>query len=479
MHNSHIVIDPVTRIEGHAKITLRLDDAGAVDDARFHITEFRGFEDFCRGRPVWEMPGITARTCGICPMSHLIASSKAGDAIMAVAVPPAGERLRRLANLGQIIQSHALSFFHLSAPDLLLGMDAAPERRNVFALMQDEPELVRRGIRLRQFGQEVNAAVSGKRIHGTDVVDGGISEPLTEQQRADLAGWIDEATSSASLAIERFAGLLDRFTREVASFGAFPSLFLSHCSPDGRWEHYGGGLRVVDADGAIVVDQFDPADYRTYLGEHTNRDSYLKSPYWRPLVDGDDLLPGMYRVGPLARLNVCESFGTPLADAALREYRERAGRIVTSSFYYHYARLIEVLAGVELIAELLEHPGITDTHVRAEAGVNRLRGVGASEAPRGTLFHDYTVDEHGLIQNVNMLIATGQNNLAMNRAVLQIAREFVNGEKIGEGVLNRLEAGIRAFDPCLSCSTHALGQMPFLVRVVDAEGGLVTQLRRD
>lgn len=478
MHNT-VVIDPVTRIEGHAKITLHLDDGGSVADARFHVTEFRGFEEFCRGRPVWEMPAITARTCGICPMSHLIASSKAGDAIMAVQPPPAAVRLRVLANLGQIIQSHALSFFHLSAPDLLLGMDADPADRNVFALMAKEPDVVRGGIRLRQFGQEVNAAVSGRRIHGPRIVDGGVAEALSADDRRALAAWTDEARDTTLDSIRRFTDLLDDFDREVASFGSFPTMFLGHVTADGRWESYDGGLRVVDAEGAIVADHLDPTEYRTWIGEQSNGDSFLKSPYWRDAATDDDVTAGMYRVGPLARLNVCEAFGTPLADAALAEYRQRGGRIVTSSFYYHYARLIEVLACVEMVAQMLDDPDITDRHVRAQAGVNRLRGVGASEAPRGTLFHDYTVDEHGLVQSVNMVIATGQNNLAMNRAVLQIAREFVNGGGVADGVLNRLEAGIRAFDPCLSCSTHALGQMPFVVDIVDPDGATLRQLRRD
>ncbi len=478
MHGTH-VIDPVTRIEGHAKITLRLDEQGTVDDARFHVTEFRGFEDFCRGRPVTEMPALTARTCGICPVSHLLASAKAGDAILAVAIPPAAERLRRLANLGQIVQSHALSFFHLSAPDLLLGMDAAPASRNLFGLAASEPEVARRGIRLRQFGQEIIEAVSGRRIHGSGIVAGGVAQPLSEETRAALRGWVGEARTAAADTLDLFVGLLDGFAREVDSFGRFPSLYLAHCGADGTWEHYGGGLRVMDEDGNVVADGMDPADYRSFLGEWGNEDSYLKSPYWKALASDDDPMPGIYRVGPLARLNVCDAMGTPEADAALAAYRERAGRVASSSFYYHYARLIEVLGCVEQIDGLLADDAITDPHVRADAGINRSRGVGASEAPRGTLFHDYEVDAHGVITGVNMLIATGQNNLAMNRTVLQIAREFVTGPEIPDGVLNRIEAGIRAFDPCLSCSTHALGQMPFFVRVVGPDGSPLAEVRRD
>lgn len=474
-----IVIDPVTRIEGHAKITLRLDEAGAVDDARFHVTEFRGFEEFCRGRPVFEMPSITARTCGICPVSHLLASAKAGDAILAVSIPPAALAQRRLANLGQIIQSHSLSFFHLSAPDLLLGMDGDPEHRNVFGLMAEAPDIARRGIRLRKFGQEVIAAVTGRRVHGPWIVPGGVRNPLPPETRETIGALVPEARQAAADTVAEFTELLDRFGPEVETFGTFDSLFLGHCAPDGTWENYGGGLRAVDAAGTVVVDGLDPARYRDVIGEWGNADSYLKSPYWKPLVDGDDPMPGVYRVGPLARLNVCDRFGAPLADEALTEFRERAGGIARSSFFFHYARLIEVLGCVELIDALLDDPVLLDTHVRARAGINATHAVGASEAPRGTLFHEYTVDDDGLITSVNMVIATGQNNLAMNRTVTQIAQAFVNGADVTEGALNRVEAGIRAFDPCLSCSTHALGQMPMLVEITDHRGQLIAVARRD
>jgi NAD-reducing hydrogenase large subunit len=476
--HDHIVIDPVTRIEGHAKITLRLDETGTVDDARFHVTEFRGFEDFCRGRPVSEMPSLTARTCGICPVSHLLASAKACDAILAVTPPPAALALRRLANLGQIIQSHALSYFHLSAPDLLLGMDADPAQRNLFGLMASDPEVARRGIGLRRLGQEVVAAVTGERVHGSWIVPGGVARPLAPEDRMAIRDRLPAAKQAAVDSIAEFERLLDGFREEIAAFGTFDSLFLSHCAPDGTWEHYGGGLRVVDSAGAIVVDGLEPSRYREVIGEWGNADSYLKSPYWKALAQPDDPRPGMYRVGPLARINVCERFGVPLADAALASFRERAGRIATSSFHYHHARLLEVLACIELLERALEDPVLHDPRVRASAGINAHRGVGASEAPRGTLFHDYEVDDDGLVTAVNMVIATGQNNLAMNRTVLQIAQRFVHGADVTEGALNRVEAGIRAFDPCLSCSTHALGQMPMLVRVTDPAGVIIAEARR-
>jgi NAD-reducing hydrogenase large subunit len=471
----HILIDPVTRIEGHAKISIHLDDDGNVAEARFHVTEFRGFERFCEGRPFWEMPGITARICGICPVSHLLASAKAGDAILSVVIPPAAEKLRRLMNLGQIVQSHALSFFHLSAPDLLLGFDSDPATRNVFGLMAADPTLARAGIRLRQLGQDIIALLGGSKIHPAWAVPGGVRSAPTAAQRAGIVERLPEARATVLDALRRFKALLDTHTEEVATFGNFPSLFLGLVGPNGEWEHYDGRLRVVDSGGAIIADQVDPSRYRDIIAEAVEPWSYLKMPYYRPR----GYPGGMYRVGPLARLNICTRIGTLLADAELGEMRQRAGGIATSSFYYHYARLIEILAALERISLILDDPDLDSPRLRAEAGVNRFEGVGVSEAPRGTLFHHYTVDVHGLIQRVNLIIATGHNNLAMNRTIAQIARHFVHGDRIDEGALNRVEAGIRAYDPCLSCSTHAAGTMPLTLTLVAADGTVLDEVRRE
>jgi NAD-reducing hydrogenase large subunit len=469
-----IVIDPVTRIEGHAKITIQLDEDGEVTDAQFHVTEFRGFERFCVGRPLWEMAGITARICGICPISHLIASSKAGDAILAVAIPPAAARLRRVLNLAQIIQSHALSFFHLSAPDLLLGLESDPSQRNLFGLIAAEPEFARGGIRLRQFGQEVIETLGGRRIHPAWTVPGGVRERLSDEAVATIRARLPEAQTIALAALDRFKGLLDHFSEEANTFGNFPSLFLGLVGPDGGWEHYDGAIRITDSAGAIVADTLDPARYADYIAEAIEPWSYLKLPHYKPL--GYPL--GMYRVGPLARLNICEQIGTPLADRELCEYRDRLGRVVTSSFFYHYARLIEILAAVEHIALLLDDTELRSPYVRAEAGINRLDGVGVSEAPRGTLFHHYEVSPDGLMQRINLIIATGQNNLAMNQTVRQIAQHYIHGPDIPEAMLNRVEAGIRAFDPCLSCSTHAVGAMPLRVQLLAANGAIISEATR-
>lgn len=470
-----IVIDPVTRIEGHAKITIYLDDQGAVQDAHFHVTEFRGFEKFCEGRPLPEMAGITARICGICPVSHLLCSAKAGDKILAVEVPPAAAKLRRLMNLGQIVQSHALSFFHLSSPDLLLGWDSDPAKRNIFGLIAAEPELARGGIRLRQFGQEIIERLGGKKIHPAWAVPGGVREPLTEAHRQHIRSRLPEARTTSLFALGLFKTLLDRYREEALVFGNFPTLFMSLVGKDGAWEHYDGAIRFVDSTRRIVADGLSEDHYRDFIGEAVEPWSYLKFPYYKPAGYPD----GIYRVGPLARLMTCDFIGTPLADAELREMRDRTQAIATSSFLYHYARLIEIVAAIERIERLLDDPETMSNRVRAHSGINRLEGVGVSEAPRGTLFHHYQVDEFGMIKRVNLIIATGQNNLAMNRTVAQIAKHYVRGPHIPEGMLNRVEAGIRAFDPCLSCSTHAIGQMPMVVQLIGRDGTVLDEVRRE
>jgi len=472
--SKRIIIDPVTRIEGHAKISIFLDDDGKVSDANFHVVEFRGFEKFCEGRPMSEMPGITPRICGICPVSHLLASAKAGDVIMSVAVPRAADKLRRLMNLAQITQSHALSFFHLSAPDFLLGWDTPPEKRNVLGIVATNPDLARAGIRLRQFGQEVIEILGGKKIHPAWAVPGGVRSPLTSEGRDRIRAWLPEAFATTKLALDLFKKTLKTHEKETHVFGNFPSLFMGLVAEDGSWEHHGGNLRFTDSSGSVVADQLDPQKYDEFIGEAVQKSSYLKSPYYLPLGFPD----GMYRVGPLARLNVCERMGVPQADKELKNFKSMGRGAVTSSFLYHYARLIEILAAVEFIEQYMEDKELLSDYLRADAGINNLRGIGASEAPRGTLFHDYTVDRNGILKKVNLIIATGQNNLAMNRTVAQIAKHYVRGSDIPEPMLNRIEHGIRCFDPCLSCSTHAVGQMPLHVQLIGVRGDVLNELTR-
>lgn len=475
-----ITIDPVTRIEGHAKITIHLDDRGRVDDARFHVTEFRGFEKFCEGRSFWEMPGITARICGICPVSHLMASAKAGDALLAVRIPPTAAKLRRLMNWAQIVQSHALSFFHLSGPDLLLGMESDPVKRNIMGLIDAYPDVARTGIRLRKFGQDVIRMLGGKSIHPAWTVPGGVREPLPDKTRQEIETMLPEAFDGVGLAFRLLKDALPNFEQEIHSYGDFPSYFLGLVTPKGGLEHYDGLLRVMDSEGRIVEDGVAPEDYRTIIGEAVEPWSYLKFPYYKKALNGDGSAAyrqGMYRVGPLARVNIASFADTPKANAELAAFRtlNPNGKPVTSSFHYHYARLIEILFGLEKIAELVADPAITDSHVRSRAEVNQRVGVGVSEAPRGTLFHEYHVDDNGILQKVNLIIATGQNNLAMNRTVRQIADNYIQNGHLSEGILNRIEHGIRAFDPCLSCSTHAVGQMPLHVQLLSSDGQILDE----
>ncbi|NJN20428.1 MAG: Ni/Fe hydrogenase subunit alpha [Leptolyngbya sp. RL_3_1] len=475
-----VVIDPVTRIEGHAKISIFLDEAGDVANAQFHVVEYRGFEKFCEGRPFTEMAGITARICGICPVSHLLAAAKTGDKILAVQIPPAAEKLRRLMNLAQLTQSHALSFFHLSSPDFLLGWDSDPAKRNVFGLIDANPDLARAGIRLRQFGQTIIELLGARKIHAAWTVPGGVRSPLSEEGRTWIRDRLPESFATVQLALDLFKTMLDGPLKdEINVFGQFPSLFMGLVGANGEWEHYGGHLRFTDSEGTLVADRLSEDDYQDFLGEAVEPWSYLKFPYYKPLGYPD----GIYRVGPLARLNVCDRIGMAMADAELQDLRSRANGTATSSFLYHYARLIEILACLEHIQALVDDPDVVSKRVRSQGGVNQLEAIGVSEAPRGTLFHHYKVDESGLIQSVNLIIATGQNNLAMNKTVTQIAQQYIhgatNGSEIPEGMLNRVEAGIRCFDPCLSCSTHAAGQMPLHVQLVNPDGTVAQEVYRD
>jgi NAD-reducing hydrogenase large subunit len=469
-----ILIEPVTRIEGHAKITIQLDDAGEVSDAHFHVTQFRGFERISQGRMLHEMPSLMARICGICPVSHMVASAKACDEILGVTVPPVGVLLRRVLNLAQIVQSHALSFFYLSSPDLLLGFDADPAQRNLVEVARQAPDLARDGVALRRFGQRIIESLGGKRVHPAWVVPGGVSRPLEAEQRDAILAEVPDARERAHRTLEWFKANVASWADEAAHLGDFPSLHMGLVHETGNAAYSDGLLRVVDASGWVLADAVDPRSYWDYLGETVEPWSYLKSTYFKPL----GYPAGIYRVGPLARLNVVERLGTLAADAELAEYRERLGRYPSSSFHYHYARLIEIIHCIDMIDEILSDADILSPHVRARAEVNRNEGVGVSEAPRGVLIHHYRVDDDGRVEWVNLVIATGHNNLAMNRGVLEVARHYIRGAEVKEGMLNRVEAVIRCFDPCLSCSTHAVGQMPLEVDIRDAEGSLLRQVSR-
>ena len=469
-----ITIDPVTRLEGHGKITIHLNEQGEVEKANFHVTQVRGFERFAEGRPFYEMPNLMARICGICPVSHLIASARACESIMSLRIPYTAAQLRRMLNLAQMVQSHALSFFYLSSSDLLLGMESDPATRNIFGVAKARPELGRAGVSLRRFGQHIIELLGKKRIHPEWVVPGGVSEPLAPAKRDEILAMIPDAYSNIRLALDWYKQIANTFKPEIEVFGNFPSNYMSLVNEDDSIEFTVGALRLIDAKGATIEAGMLAPRFNEVIGEAVEPYSYTKFAYYKPLGYPE----GSYRVGPLARLNIVKTMGTPLADHELVEFKQLSDGPVQSSFFYHHARLVEILYGIEKIERILNDPLILDKHVRATAGVNRLEGSGQAEAPRGTLNHHYKVDENGLITWANLVIATGQNNNAMNLGVQQAATHYVKNGKFSEGILNRIEAVVRTFDPCLSCSTHAAGQMPLALTLVSADGRVVDQIVR-
>jgi NAD-reducing hydrogenase large subunit len=393
---------------------------------------------------------------------------------MSVRIPHTAAQLRRMLNLAQMVQSHALSFFYLASPDLLLGMESDPATRHIFGVVAAKPELGRAGIALRRFGQHIIELLGNKRIHPGWVVPGGVTEPLAQAKRDEILAMIPEAYANVRMALDAYKQIAGSFQSEIEVFANFPTNFMSLINEDESIEFTDGALRLIDAKGDILDDGITAARFTEAIGEAVEPYSYTKFAYYKPLGYPE----GSYRVGPLARLNIVKTMGTPLAETELVEFKQMAEGPVQGSFHYHHARLIEILHGIERIEQILSDPLILDKHVRAVAGVNRLEGAGQAEAPRGTLNHHYKVDENGLITWANLVIATGQNNNAMNRGVLQAAKHYVKDRKFTEGILNRVEAVVRTFDPCLSCSTHAFGQMPLVLSLVSADGEVVDQVVR-
>jgi NAD-reducing hydrogenase large subunit len=474
MTASQITINPISRLEGHGKVNIHLDAQGEVDQAFFHITQFRGYERFCHGRPFEEMPIITQRICGICPVSHHLASIKACDAICGVRIPETARMLRELLHMGQFIQSHALHFFHLASPDLLLGWDSDPALRNVVGVIQAAPELARSGIRLRKFGQDIIAALAGKKIHPVFAVPGGVTHALSNASRNQLLTGFDEAFQTAQAALDIIKGWVGQNMAEVQAFANFPTHYAGLVDEKGRLQLYDGQLRIKGHDGGLLA-QFESGDYLDYIAEHVEPWSYMKFPYFK----SEGYPDGCYRVGPLARLNAADALGTPQADAALEDYRAvgRTG-VKGASLMYHYARLIELVYALEKAQSLLVDPHICGKQIRTTAAPAHAQGVGIIEAPRGILIHHYGVDRFGAIEKVNLIVATGHNNIGMNRAVTAVAKTYIHKGEVREGILNRVEGAIRCYDPCLSCATHALGQMQLTLRVFDKQGQCIQHMER-
>jgi NAD-reducing hydrogenase large subunit len=468
-----ITIEPVTRIEGHARVTIHLDDAGKVERSYLHIDQFRGFEKFSEGRMYWEMPVITPRICGICPVSHHLAAAKACDKVAGVAPPRPANLLRELLHMGQIIQSHSMHFFHLASPDLLLGFDADPAIRHVGGIIDVNPALAIKAVNLRKYGQEIIRRLSGRRIHMHWAVPGGVSTPMAPEVREWILGGVDETIASIQDGIAVAKGWFAANQDVVQAFANFPSNYLG-MQKDGALELYEGNLRLIDAQGKFLR-EFSPCDYLDHIQERVEDWSYLKFPFIKDM----GWPQGVYRVAPLGRLNVADHITTPLANAEFKQFKALSKGPVEPTLYYHYARLIEDLYAAERVRELCEDPDILSEDIRNTNVQLTGQGVGCIEAPRGTLWHHYWTDDDGVITKVNLIVATGNNNWAMSHSVDMVAKTFVDGAHVTEGMLNRVEAAIRAYDPCLSCSTHALGQMPLLIDIVDAQGQQVKRLQRN
>ena len=467
-----ITIEPVTRIEGHAKVTIYLNDEGNVDHSYLHINEFRGFEKFCEGRMYFEMPMITPRICGICPVSHHLAAAKACDVIVSALPPRPAQLLRDLMHMGQIIQSHGMHFFELAGPDLLLGFDADPVTRNVVGLIQANPNLAVKAVQLRKFGQEIIKTLGQRKVHPNFAIPGGVNKVLTAKERDTiLAGYADTlATSKAGMQIMK--DWASKNQQDINKFAVFSSGYLGLVNEKGGLELYNGECRLIDRNGKRL-EQFSGGDYLNYIAEHVEDWSYLKFPYYKKM----GYPAGVYRVGPLGRLNITEQIDTPIANEEFRVFKQlNHGKPIENTLYYHYARLIELVFALERVHILLDDPDILSNEILNTHQEFTGHGVGVVEAPRGTLFHDYWTDSNGQIKRVNLIVATGHNNWAMSNAVDSVAKTYISKGDVREGILNRVEAAIRAYDPCLSCSTHAIGQMPIKIKILDTTGAVVKEL---
>ncbi|MDF1513491.1 MAG: Ni/Fe hydrogenase subunit alpha [Anaerolineae bacterium] len=470
-----ITISPVTRIEGHAKITIHLDDAGKVNESFFHVEQFRGFEKFSEGRMFYEMPQITPRTCGICPVSHHLASAKACDVIAGTSPTPVAHKLRELMHMGQVIQSHGMHFFELAGPDFILGFDADPKIRHVGGIIEVNAALAVKAVQLRAFGQKIIKLLGERRVHPIFGVPGGVTKPLLSADRDWILSELESHIQTAQIGVDLFKDWAMKNADTVGEFAVFPSAYMGLVQDDGALELYHGNLRIVDKNGKLM-EEFDPTHYLDVLAEHVNPYTYLKAPYYKKLGYPE----GVYRVGPLGRLNAASHISTPIAQGEMKIWKSaNGGKPLEGTLYFHYARLIELIHSLERTQELMDDPDILSSDVVNPRGEITGEGVGVLEAPRGTLFHHYWTDENGVITKVNMIVATAGNAWAMNHSVNLVAKRYVDGNNLQEGMLNRVEAAIRAYDPCLSCSTHAQGQMPIAIELVGPDGQVLNTLIRD
>lgn len=446
-----INIQPVTRIEGHARIAIHLDEDGNVEDSFVHVMAMRGFEKFIEGRPAEEVPRIVTRICGICPWQHHLASNKAVDGCFNATVPPAGRKLRELMQIMAHINDKILHFFFLAAPDFVIGSEADYSIRNVIGIVKTVPELAKKVVQMRYRGQMMLDKFSGKAIHPHAVVPGGFSRSMLESERKEMLKQSREQLEFAKFAVD-FAKkeIFEKLDPATLGLGEIATGFLGTVTPvDGAFNIHDGVLRLMKADGSYQ--DFTCQEYTDFIGEHVEPWSYGKFPYarsWREGFSMDLQKPrGIYRANTLARINVCDKMPTPLAQAELEEFRAKFGRPAQSTILFHWARLIELLYACERVVELLMDKDITSPHVRDEVTPKAGRGIGCVEAPRGTLIHDYSTDENGCITRANLIVGTTHNLAPINMSVKQAAKKLIRNGNITEGMLNRIEMAVRAYDP--------------------------------
>ena len=478
-----VTIDPITRLEGHGKIEIFLNDQGNVESAYLQVPELRGFEKFCEGRLVEEMPRITPRICGVCPGAHHMASTKATDAVYHVDPPPAAKKLRELFYCAHMIHSHIAHFYALAAPDFILGPASDPAQRNILGVVAKVGlQVGGEVIKHRAYAQDIQATIGGKATHPVCGLPGGMSKPITEEERKDFEAKAKSLVEFAKFSIQLFNDAVlsnkDYLNLITGPIYTMKSYYMGLVDSDNKVNFYDGDVRVVDQEGKEVA-KFKPADYLDHIAEHTEPWSYLKFPYlkkvgWKGLVEGKD--SGIYRVAPLARLNAADGMATPLAQAEYeRMFSTLGGKPVHATLAFHWARLVETLYAAERLLQLSQDKEIISPDVRTIPTATPTEGVGIVEAPRGTLIHHYKTDANGIIEKVNLIVATGQNNPAMNMSVKKAAQGVIKNGEVSEGLLNMVEMAFRAYDPCLACATHSLpGQMPLEVVIYDSRGKRVT-----
>lgn len=471
-----ITIQPITRLEGHGKITLQLDDAGNVVDSKVNIIELRGFEKFCIGKPVEELPRIVTSICGVCPWSHHLAAAKANDGVFGVEPPPTGKMLRDLCNSIAYIEEHILHFYFLAGADFVMGPDADYAVRNVIGIAGKIPEIGKKVVHSRHLAAKMLEIVSGKAIHPVTGVPGGFSKPLQENERKDLLRMAQEELEFAKFTID-FAktNIFPNYLDAVKTIGIIKTGFMGTVTADGNLNLYDGRLRLMKPDATYEEFQYDK--YTDYIAEHVEPWTYLKFPYakkWGAFSMDLNNPSGIYRTNTLARINVCDRIPTPLAQKELEEFRKLFGRPAQQSILYNWARLIELLYNAEHTLELLTDSRITDRNTRVPVTPRAGRGVGCVEAPRGTLIHDYETDKNGMVTNVNLIVGTTHNNAPINMSVKQTAQALIKNGKYDQGILNRLEMAIRAYDPCFSCATHNLdGSIALKLTILDSSGRIL------